>query len=56
VATGIALGYQVLDLGDGERSARLTENLRRLHTAAARHRSEAADTLTLQLDSRQRMA
>ncbi|MGQ0777421.1 MAG: hypothetical protein ACT4NY_23920 [Pseudonocardiales bacterium] len=45
---GVALGRQVLDLGDGVRSARLTENLRRLHIATRQH-GEATEELQQRL-------
>lgn len=46
---GIALGRQVLDLGSGARSARLTADLRRLHLATTRHHDEAVEDLQQRL-------
>jgi len=48
---GIALAHQALDLGDGMRSARLTEDLRRLRTATTRHTGTPVTALRQQLDS-----
>lgn len=48
---GVALGRRALDLGDGVRSTRLTEDLRRLHTAANRHTGAQVTALRQQLDT-----
>jgi hypothetical protein len=48
---GITLAHQALDLGDGMRSARLTEDLRRLRTATTRHTGDRVTALHRQLDS-----
>ncbi|MGH3794600.1 MAG: hypothetical protein ACRDSP_06890 [Pseudonocardiaceae bacterium] len=48
---GIALSHRALDLGNGMRSARLTDDLRRLRNATARHTGPSVDALRHQLDS-----
>lgn len=48
---GIVLGQRALDLGAGVRSSRLTEDLRRLHTATTRHSGTEVMALRQQLDT-----
>lgn len=48
---GIALADRALDLGEGVRSARLVDDLRRLRTATTRHTGAQVDVLRQQLDS-----
>lgn len=48
---GVVLGHRALDLGDGMYSTRLIDDLRKLHSATARHTSTPVDGLRLKLDS-----
>jgi transcriptional regulator with XRE-family HTH domain len=48
---GVDLGYQTLDLVDGMRSARLTDDLRRFRSATTGRTDPVVDALRQQLDS-----
>jgi hypothetical protein len=48
---GITQGQRAFDLGDGVRSVRLTDDLRRLRTATTRHAGPSIDALQRHLDS-----
>jgi transcriptional regulator with XRE-family HTH domain len=48
---GLDLGQRALELADGMRSARLTDDLRRLRNASTRHAGPAVDALRRRLDS-----
>jgi hypothetical protein len=47
----VILAYQALALGDGMRSARLADDLRRPHTATTRHATTSVESLQQRLDA-----
>jgi len=48
---GVALAHRALNLGDGMRSARLADDLRRLRGASTRHAYAPVQALQQRLDS-----